>query len=76
MQQSSEASRLRNIATGPAKYVSSRGMCPLRAGQPCNLCHPDAYNGPQDCPVVALVVEDSELRELMHRKRIEFASKL
>lgn len=43
--------------------------CPLRPGQPCNLCHPDAHEGPQDCPTVALVMDDDELRaELAHRR--------
>lgn len=41
-------------------------MCPLRLDQTCNLCHPDAYVGPQDCPTVAMVMQDPDLRaELM-----------
>ena len=66
----------RNIATGPAKFVSTRGLCPLRSGEPCNLCHPDAYNGPQDCPVVAMVMEDADLREEMNRHRLEYREKM
>ena len=45
---------------------------PLQPGQPCNLCHPDAYNGPQDCPLVAIVLDDDALREVMRVKRIEY----
>ena len=37
--------------------------CPLRDDQPCTLCHPDAKRGPQDCPTVALVMADENLRE-------------
>ncbi|MBI1376059.1 MAG: hypothetical protein GC157_01025 [Frankiales bacterium] len=37
--------------------------CPLRPGQPCTLCHPEAKNGPQDCPTVALVRDDPDLAE-------------
>ena len=36
--------------------------CPLRPGQPCTLCHPDAHLGPQDCPIVAIVMDDDDLR--------------
>ncbi len=39
-------------------------MCPLRLDQPCNLCHPDAYLGPQDCPTVAMIMDDPLLREM------------
>ncbi|WP_432969196.1 DUF6767 domain-containing protein [Dactylosporangium sp. CA-233914] len=42
--------------------------CPLRPGQPCTLCHPNA-TGPQDCPVVYLVMSDDELREGLHQFR-------
>jgi hypothetical protein len=50
--------------------------CPLRPGQPCNLCHPDAHAGPQDCPTVALVMADDELRaELAHRRSIARAAR-
>ena len=47
-------------------------MCPLRAEQTCNLCHPDAYVGPQDCPTVAMVMDDPLLRELWREQRAEF----
>jgi len=45
----------------PARVVDAK--CPLRAGQPCTLCHPEAKKGPQDCPTVALVMDDEYLRE-------------
>lgn len=44
-------------------------MCPLRPGDPCSLCVPGA-TGPQDCPTVRLVMEDPELREMLHEKRM------
>ena len=44
-------------------------MCPLRFGEPCNLCVPGA-DGPQNCPTVAIVMEDEDLRsELMRRNK-------
>jgi hypothetical protein len=42
--------------------------CPLRPKEPCTWCHPEAH-GPQDCPTVALVMEDPELRERLVRFR-------
>lgn len=43
--------------------------CPLRFGDPCSLCVPGA-SGPQDCPTVALVMDDDEWRaELAQRNR-------
>ena len=54
---------------GTAKKVSTRATCPLQPGQPCNLCNADAYNGPQDCPLVAIVMSDEDLREQMNAKR-------
>ena len=48
--------------------------CPLRLGQPCTLCHPEAHRGPQDCPTVAIVMEDEDLRaEVMRRRRVQKA---
>ena len=47
--------------------------CPIRPGQPCTLCHPDAMIGPQDCPTVALVLEDDELRADLGRRRAAYA---
>ena len=47
----------------PARYVAAQ--CPLRPGQPCTLCHPEAHLGPQDCPTVAIVMEDDNLRTML-----------
>jgi hypothetical protein len=41
--------------------------CPVRPGDPCTLCHPEAH-GPQDCPTVALVMDDPDLRAELHRR--------
>ena len=57
------------MATSPTRRQPT-AMCPLRLDQPCNLCHPDAYLGPQDCPTVAMVMDDPLLREqLLDAKR-------
>ena len=48
--------------------------CPLRPGQPCTLCHPDARIGPQDCPTVALVMDDLDLRAEVARLRARLAA--
>lgn len=47
--------------------------CPLRPGQPCTLCHPEARLGPQDCPTVAIVMDDPDLRAEAARLRAEVA---
>ena len=39
--------------------------CPLRPGEPCTLCEMGA-TGPQDCPLVYLVMTDDELRAGVH----------
>jgi hypothetical protein len=39
--------------------------CPLRPGEPCTLCQMGA-TGPQDCPLVYLVMTDDELRAGVH----------
>ena len=44
-------------------------LCPLQPGQPCTLCHPEAKLGPQDCPTVALVMDDADLRAEASRLR-------
>ncbi len=36
--------------------------CPLRPGEPCTLCQL-SVTGPQDCPLVYLVMSDADLRE-------------
>ena len=58
-------------ATAEAAATRRRpdAMCPLRAGQPCTLCHPEAHIGPQDCPTVALVMADPDLRAGLSRWR-------
>jgi hypothetical protein len=43
--------------------------CPLRPGHPCTLCHPETHLGPQDCPTVALVMDDPVLRAELVRRR-------
>lgn len=50
---------------GRARAQSAR--CPLRPGDPCSLCVPGA-TGPQDCPLVYLVMHDPELREEWRRR--------
>lgn len=42
--------------------------CPLRPGEPCTLCQVDV-TGPQDCPLVYLVMTDDELRAGLHDSR-------
>ncbi|GGM48192.1 DUF6767 domain-containing protein [Dactylosporangium sucinum] len=39
--------------------------CPLRPGEPCTLCQLNT-TGPQDCPLVYLVMTDDELRAGLH----------
>ena len=46
--------------------------CPLQPGQPCTLCHKDAYLGPQDCPTVAMVMNDPDLRAELATFRAEY----
>ncbi len=43
--------------------------CPIRPGEPCTLCQLDV-TGPQDCPLVYLVMSDPELRESLHEHRV------
>lgn len=50
--------------------------CPLRPGQPCTLCHPEAHLGPQDCPTVAIVMDDEDLRAEVARRRRELAAQV
>lgn len=47
----------------------SQAKCPIRPGEPCTLCQLDV-TGPQDCPLVYLVMADDELREGLHRNRL------
>ena len=57
-----------STATPTARRVAA-AMCPLRPDQPCTLCHPEAHAGPQDCPTVAIVMDDPDLRAELHRRR-------
>ncbi|WP_157739940.1 DUF6767 domain-containing protein [Micromonospora narathiwatensis] len=43
--------------------------CPIRPGEPCTLCQLDV-TGPQDCPLVYLVMGDDELRDGLHQARL------
>ena len=61
------------LGSGDNGGVSSRAgtpepRCPIRVGEPCTLCHINA-TGPQDCPLVYLVMDDEELREELARTR-------
>ena len=49
-----------------ARFVMPK--CPIRPDDPCSLCQPGA-NGPQDCGLVYLVMDDPELRELYANDR-------
>jgi hypothetical protein len=46
-------------------------MCPLRPGDMCTLCVPGA-TGPADCPTVAEVMRDPELRARLAELRSEY----
>jgi len=48
--------------------------CPLRPGEPCTLCHPDAITGPRDCPTVAIVMDDEDLRAELSRRRAAYVA--
>lgn len=43
------------------RHVEPR--CPLRPADKCSLCHPGA-DGPHNCGLVYLMMNDDELREL------------
>lgn len=49
--------------------------CPIRTGDPCNLCVPGA-SGPQDCGLVWLVKSDPELAEELLAGRQELAAEV
>ena len=42
--------------------------CPIRPGDACSLCVPGA-TGPEDCPLVYLVMSDPALRDELHTLR-------
>lgn len=52
--------------TRPARAPQAK--CPLRPGEPCTLCQLDV-TGPQDCPLVFLVMGDDELRAAWATRR-------
>ena len=52
--------------------MSSRrpdAQCPIRPGEPCTLCQLDV-TGPQDCPLVYLVMSDPDQRDELHEYRL------
>lgn len=49
--------------------------CPIRTGDPRNLCVPGA-SGPQDCGLVCLVKSDPELAEELLAGRQELAAEV
>jgi hypothetical protein len=49
-------------------------QCPLRPGEPCTLGQLDV-TGPQDCPLVYLVMSDPEQRDELHRYRVRALSR-
>lgn len=52
---------------GETNRVSQPAVpCPIRVGEPCRLCTCGA-TGPEDCPVVYLVMHDPDLREELTR---------
>ena len=46
--------------------------CPIRPGDACTLCQPGA-TGPEDCGLVYLVMSDPDLRDELHRLKLETA---
>jgi len=59
------------LDTTALRRTATAALCPLRPGHPCTLCHPEAKAGPQDCPTVALVMDDPKLRAEAARLRAE-----
>ena len=55
-----------------AAAIRPDALCPLRPGFACNLCHPEAKQGPQDCPTVAIVMDDPDLREQLAQVRAAY----
>ncbi|MFD2763006.1 DUF6767 domain-containing protein [Micromonospora eburnea] len=60
-----------NVSTA-SRTARPAASCPIRPGEPCTLCQLDV-TGPQDCPLVYLVMGDDELREGVHRARLATA---
>lgn len=55
---------------GPARRTRPEPRCPVRPAENCRLCVPGT-TGPEDCPVVAMVMEDPDLRAELARLRAE-----
>lgn len=49
-------------------------QCPIRIGDPCSLCVPGA-SGPENCPLVAEVMRDADLRARLAELRREHAGR-
>jgi hypothetical protein len=64
------------MSRSSVEQVMGRAQCPLRPGQPCTLCHPEAHLGPQDCPTVAIVMEDGDLKAELARRRSDYRRSL
>ncbi|MBI1350067.1 MAG: hypothetical protein GC156_02995 [Actinomycetales bacterium] len=62
--------------TAAAIRIRPDAECPLRPGQPCTLCHPEAHLGPRDCPTVAIVMDDEDLRAEVARRRRDLAAQV
>lgn len=54
---------------GVSTHSRPDAECPIRPGEPCTLCQLDV-SGPQDCPLVYLVMTDPELRDELHERRM------
>ncbi|MEL4504376.1 DUF6767 domain-containing protein [Luteococcus sp. H138] len=48
--------------------------CPIRPGDPCSLCQPGA-DGPHNCGLVYLVMDDPQLREQWNANRLELRAR-
>ena len=53
---------------------SNDPRCPVRPGDYCSLCVPGA-SGPENCPLVALVMSDPDLRERLAELQREDAER-
>lgn len=62
------------MAAASSHHRVPTAECPLRPGEPCTLCHPEAHHGPQDCPTVAIVMDDPDLRAELARRRAAHAA--
>ncbi|MGO1488769.1 MAG: DUF6767 domain-containing protein [Arachnia sp.] len=58
----SESARAQRPAARSRRRPDAK--CPLRPGEPCTLCQM-SVTGPQDCPLVYLIMDDPEFREAL-----------